>query len=299
MRWSDLDRHDRFGFAEIDRRTRRVIRCTSSFARMVGVDQRLIAGSDLSHYSSEECRDLFTEGLVRVCDGMKEFVSVSLCFHDGHCVAELNLLKESNVVFVVASRSGEHDRQLLAERFDRLQDKFIEFADMTVRVRPDWDLSITQINGGQNVVEKRKGGKDVSDEINIGGVDRVEVNGGQNVIGKNDGGMHQSGAAASKPIEVDDVLEVMLDPKVLPADVADRVVPRIRGFSSLPADDQLAIVEGGETSPWSSVIASIAPYADEIMTSLAVFGTAALETLASKSPVIAGILAVCKRYSGS
>lgn len=43
MRWSDLDNHDRFGFAELDD-LGRIRRCTRSFATIVGTDRAGVMG---------------------------------------------------------------------------------------------------------------------------------------------------------------------------------------------------------------------------------------------------------------
>jgi hypothetical protein len=154
VHWNDLERHVRFGFAAIDRTTGLIIRCTSSFARMVGADKRLLVGKSLSMYACDPDRGVFSESIDRVRSGDVEFASFGACFQECHCAIEVNSLEESNQLFVVICRSGDKEREMLAGKLDALRDKFIEFAETAIKLRPG---AITNISGGQNVLGENSG----------------------------------------------------------------------------------------------------------------------------------------------
>lgn len=68
------------------------------------------------------------------------------------------------------------------------------------------------------------------------------------------------------------------------------LVPQIRAFISKPAEEQKK-----EEPAMQSLLAKVTPYAPQIATSLAVFGDAALTALGATNPLVAGLIAICKR----
>lgn len=74
-------------------------------------------------------------------------------------------------------------------------------------------------------------------------------------------------------------------------EIQEAVLRPLQTFAELPAEEQK------EPEKWEqaqSLISRLVPYAPAIGKGLAVFGEAALSALASRNPIVAGILAVCK-----
>ena len=78
------------------------------------------------------------------------------------------------------------------------------------------------------------------------------------------------------------------------ADVSSEIqeqVATLQTMAELPAEQQ-ELPE--QKATWSNLIQRLVPYAPQIGKGLAVFGQAALESLALRNPVVAGVLAVCR-----
>lgn len=91
---------------------------------------------------------------------------------------------------------------------------------------------------------------------------------------------------------VPQVFEAMA--KELPAEVVEDTVEPIRNLAALPIADQEA-----SKPKWTNLVERLIPYAPQIAKGIAVFGEAALGALASRNPVVAGVLAICKLNSSS
>jgi hypothetical protein len=70
------------------------------------------------------------------------------------------------------------------------------------------------------------------------------------------------------------------------------LMPQIRAFIGKPAEEQKK-----DEPMMQSLLAKVTPYAPQIATSLAVFGDAALTALGATNPLIAGLIAICKRVA--
>jgi hypothetical protein len=80
----------------------------------------------------------------------------------------------------------------------------------------------------------------------------------------------------------------------LPPDVAEDTVEPLQTFATMP----IVQMEAPEAkSKWSNLLERLVPFAPAIGKGLATFGAAALESLASRNPIVAGVLALCKANS--
>lgn len=122
--------------------------------------------------------------------------------------------------------------------------------------------------------------------ISIGG-----ISGGQNNIGKTEiaGDQTQTNNYGDSLPPVDDVVAKVAES--LPAEVAADWSEQIKPLMALPIAQQ----EEPETvSKLMAICEAIRPHAGVVWKNLAVFGATALETLATRNPIIAGIVQVCK-----
>lgn len=90
MRWSDLDNHDRFGFAELDA-DGVITRCTRSFATLIGTDRAGVIGKTvLNLVINKDDLDLRFEKIKKQDIN---FASIRVSFDCGvnhsHCVLEV------------------------------------------------------------------------------------------------------------------------------------------------------------------------------------------------------------------
>ena len=118
--------------------------------------------------------------------------------------------------------------------------------------------------------------------INIGG---GNINGLQ--IGDNNTQTNtQHNAGGPTPEAVFEKVAESVPPEV----VEDTVVP-LQTFAAMPIAQ---MEEPANKATWSNLIERLVPYAPQIGKGLAIFGAAALESLANRNPIIAGVVAVCK-----
>ena len=80
--------------------------------------------------------------------------------------------------------------------------------------------------------------------------------------------------------------------EAIPESEPEDLKQKIQHFASLSLEEQKA-----DSSQLQSIISRIEPYAPHIGKSLAVFGEAALTTLGATNPLLAGIIAVCRRVA--
>lgn len=79
--------------------------------------------------------------------------------------------------------------------------------------------------------------------------------------------------------------------EAVPPEVVEDTVEPLQTFAAMP----IAQLEQPETKAnWSNLLERLVPYAPQIGKGLATFGAAALEALAMRNPVVAGVMALCK-----
>lgn len=111
----------------------------------------------------------------------------------------------------------------------------------------------------------------------------------QNQIGDNNEATMNVGDQLPTP---EQIIEKVAE--VLPEEEASVWAPQIQQFAAMPKEEQ----EQPETlAKITALCDKLKPYAGPIGKSLAVFGATALETLATRSAVVAGIVAVCQANS--
>ena len=120
----------------------------------------------------------------------------------------------------------------------------------------------------------------------------IEVTGGQNVVGKNEGGMVQHNA----PTELAMPRFIAAVVEDIPQEVAEEIKPLMELLSQLPETEQQAAIET-QTPEWRGLVSRITPYAGTIGKNIATFTSAALDVLAKRHPIVAGIHAVCQANS--
>lgn len=122
--------------------------------------------------------------------------------------------------------------------------------------------------------------------ISIGG-----ISGGQNNIGKTEiaGDQTQTNNFGDALPPVDDVVAKVAES--LPEEVAAEWTEQIQPFAAMPIAQQQ---EPETMSKIMAICETIRPHAGTVWKNLAIFGATALETLATRNPVIAGIVQVCK-----
>lgn len=94
---------------------------------------------------------------------------------------------------------------------------------------------------------------------------------------------------AGESVESEAIFEEVA--KAVPPEVVEDTVEPLQTFAAMP----IAQLEAPETkAKWTNLIERLAPYGPQIGKGLATFGAAALEALALRNPVVAGVMAVCK-----
>lgn len=125
--------------------------------------------------------------------------------------------------------------------------------------------------------------------INIG-----TITGGQNNIGKTEiaGDQVQNNHYGALP-SVDQVFDAVAES--LPEEVADEmkagVIEPLQKLAALAPEEQKSEDVKEQAEP---LYQRLVPYAPQITKGLLTFGEAALTSLASSNPIVAGLLAVCK-----
>lgn len=124
--------------------------------------------------------------------------------------------------------------------------------------------------------------------INIG-----SITGGQNNIGKNEiAGDQVQHNAGSEPVTIEQFTHALEKAEGLPDEIRNETIPDIHAIANLSSDEQQKFID---TDKWMTMAEKIRPYATSIGKSVAVFGAAALKALASKNPIVAGVMAVCEQ----
>lgn len=124
--------------------------------------------------------------------------------------------------------------------------------------------------------------------INIGSIE-----GGQNNIGHNEiHGDQVQNVGGQEPLTIDRFADAIASTTGMPETLAEDTAAAIQSFAKLPKEEQVAALD---TEKWKDLAIKIQPYAKSIWKSVAVFGAAALKALASRNPVVAGVMAVCEQ----
>lgn len=121
-------------------------------------------------------------------------------------------------------------------------------------------------------------------DINITGDDAKVVN-AENIEG--DGLVVNQ--AAALPKEEQEFFQKIGE--VLPPQVREEYTPQIMGFASLPPEK---MDEPETRSKWQKLVDKIAPYSEKTGKVVAAFGQAALETIQSRNPWVAGTIAAIR-----
>lgn len=120
------------------------------------------------------------------------------------------------------------------------------------------------------------------------------VTGGQNNIGKTEIARDQTQTnnfGESLP-EIESVVERIAES--IPEEKAKFVIPEIQSLAAMPIAEQELPANFERIK---AVCDSLKPYVSVVAKNLAIFGATALETLAARNPVIAGVVQVCKANS--
>lgn len=115
--------------------------------------------------------------------------------------------------------------------------------------------------------------------------DKAQINQGQNVTASQNN-------SSDKPPTVVEVIEKVAE--VLPTELATDWKSQVQTLAAMPIAQQQ---EPEQQSAILAICDQIKPHAGEVWKNLAIFGATALETLATRNPVIAGIVEVCKANS--
>lgn len=130
---------------------------------------------------------------------------------------------------------------------------------------------------------------------NIGGLQIGDNN--RQDISQNNGGqvptIPEVFGAVSKSL-ADIPIEAAADSDIA-SEIQEQVVRPLQTMAEMPADQQ---EQPEHKATWSNLLQRLVPYAPQIGKGLAVFGAAALESLANRNPVVAGVVAVCRANAG-
>lgn len=82
----------------------------------------------------------------------------------------------------------------------------------------------------------------------------------------------------------------------LPPEIVEDTIEPLQQMAMQPMVQQQA---PKAKATWMNLVERLVPYAPAIGKGMATFGAAALESLANRNPVIAGILALCRAHSSA
>ena len=123
-------------------------------------------------------------------------------------------------------------------------------------------------------------------EFNVHGTgENAQINQGQTVHATQNNGEQLPSPEA--------VIEKVVES--LPEDVATQWQEQIRPLAALPIAEQQ---QPEIASKIMAICEQIRPHAGVVWKNLAIFGATALDTLANRNPIVAGVVQVCKANSG-
>ena len=153
MHISDLEKHQRFGFAIVDKKTGRVTWSTTSFANMVGQFGKVdIKNVDLSDLVDASERQSFIYRVGRACSGNVSFDSFCVTFKN-RLALEINAVQgpEKSSLFLVVAKSDDLEKARLSEKLEEMHDKFVVFAELAMRAKQaEININTTNVTGNDN-----------------------------------------------------------------------------------------------------------------------------------------------------